>query len=384
MRLSNSTGTAVALIQCMKLSSNRNRQILYITLIVVAVTCGHYLVSVHFAIAHNILQRLYYVPIIWAAYRFGKRGGILSSLISCSLYLPHVLIAWQMHPEYQVNQVLEIILFIIFGTVAGILFERKAADQRLLQSFEKLAFLGSLSRSVIRSLKFPLKSLDGMLMTLEPMGRHDPAIESCLTVMKSQLDAIGRVRNDLISLVERKKLRLKIERLDEVIKSFATDIDLALRLREIHLVKRLASHQITAQINTVSIKEALHHLVSIMVDNLAPISEMTLYTGESAAHVWLGVSSRDVRLNSYFLSDLSCLSVDNWGDYNLIDVINTMNNHFGDFRCRWNGSDLIEFTFVFPKRLKLPWYLKEEPTTPTKQTPNITNQIRIVTDASIN
>jgi len=370
----------VALNLGMKLSSDYNKEILYISGIVLAITCGHYLVSVHLGVVHNVLQRTYYIPIIWAAYRFGKSGGLLVSIVTSFLYLPHILITWQMHPEYQVNQLLEIVLFLVIGIAAGILFDRKADDLRLLQSYEKLAFLGSLSRSVIRSLKSPIKSLDGMLITLEPMARHDPAIESCVTVMKGQLNAIARVRNDLISLVERKKLRLKKQRLEEAVTSFASDIELGLRLREIRLVKRLASHQITAQINIASINEALHHLVGIMVDNLAPIEEMTLYTGESAAHVWLGVSSRDVRLSSYYLSDLSCLSVDNWGDYNLIDVINTMNNHFGDFRCRWNGSDLIEFIFVFPKRLKLPWYLKDEPAAQAKQSPNGTSGLWVATN----
>ena len=285
-----------------------------------------------------------------------------------------------MHPEYQINQLLEIVLFIVIGVAAGILFERKTDDQRLLQSYEKLAFLGILSRSFIRSLKSPLKSLDGMLMTLEPMARHDPAIESCVTVMKNQLDAIARVRNDLISLVERKKLRLKKQRLDEVVATFDYEIELGLRLKEIRLIKQMTAHALTAQINYTSIDVALHHLVGIMVDNLTPMTEMTIYTGQSSAHVWLGVTSRDVRLNSYYLSDLSCLSVDNWGDYNLIDVINTMNNHFGDFRCRWHGNDLIEFIFVFPKRLKLLWYLMDELATQTKQTPNTSNQLRVVTD----
>ncbi len=375
----NSVGIPVAFILGMKSSSGYKMEILYIAGIVAAVTCGHYLISAHFSIAHNILQRAYYIPILWAAYRFGKRGGLWVSIITSFLYLPHILITWQMHPEYQVNQVLEIILFIVIGTAAGILFERKADDQTLLQSYEKLAFLGILSRSVIRSLKTPLKSLDGMLMTLEPMASHDPAIESCVGVMKSQLDAIAKVRNDLISLVERKKLRLKKQRLDEIAASFASEIELGLRLREIRLIKQMAAHDITAQINNTSIHEALHHLVGIMVDNLTPTTEMTIYTGQSSAHVWLGVSSRDIRLNSYYLSDLSCLSVDSWGDYNLIDVINTMNNHFGDFRCRWNGSDLIEFIFVFPKRLKLPWYLKDEPATNTKQIPTTSNQLRVVT-----
>jgi hypothetical protein len=286
-----------------------------------------------------------------------------------------------MHPEYQFNQILEIVLFLIFGFAFGLLFERKANDQRLLQSYEKLALFGSLSRSVIRSLKAPVKSLQGMLMMMEPLAKRDPAVESCLTVMKGQLEAIAGIRNNLIALVERKKLRLKKQKLDELVTGFVSEIELSLRLKEVRLVKKIESNQLSAQVNEPTIIEALHHLVGIMVDNLTLVQEMTIHTGESAAHVWLGVSTRDVRLNSYYLSDLSCLNLDNWGDHNLIEIINTMNNHFGDLRFRWSDGDLIEFILVFPKHLRLPWYLKDEQANPVRPAPDADNQPMLRNDA---
>ncbi|MFZ1684119.1 MAG: hypothetical protein WAU88_08320 [Candidatus Zixiibacteriota bacterium] len=358
----------------MELANSRNRQIVWIGVIVLGITLGHYLTSVHFGIAHNILQRLYYVPIIWAAYRFGRRGGVWVSAVSSLLYLPHILITWRMHPEYQVNQILEILLFLIFGFAFGLLFERKANDQRLLQSYEKLALFGSLSRSVIRSLKAPVKSLQGMLMMMEPLAKRDPAIESCLTVMRGQTDTIAGIRNNLIALVERKKLRLKRHGLNVLAAGFISEIELSLRLKEIRLAQKLSPNQVFAQVNEPTIIEALHHLVGIMVDNLTPAQEVTIHTGESATHVWLGVSTQDVRLNSYYLSDLSCLNLDNWGDHNLIDIINTMNNHFGDLRFRWTDGNLIEFILVFPKHLRLPWYLKDEPANPVRPTPDADDQ----------
>ena len=351
----------------MELAKSRNRQIVWIGVIVLGITLGHYLTSVHFGIAHNILQRLYYVPIIWAAYRFGKRGGVIVAVASSLLYLPHILITWQMHPEYQVNQVLEIVLFLILGFAFGLLFERKANDQRLLQSYEKLALFGSLSRSVIRSLKAPIKSLQGMLLVMETLAKRDPAIESCLAVMRGQTEAIAGVRSNLISLSDRKKLRLKRQNLNELADRFVSEVEISLRLKEIRLAKRLVTNPISAQMNEPAIVEALHHLVGIMADNLTPAQNLTIHTGESGAHVWIGVSTRNVRLNSYYLSDLSCLNLDNWGDHNLIDIINTMNNHFGDMRFRWTDGDLIEFILVFPKHLKLPWYLRDEPSSTSTQ-----------------
>ncbi|HEY5931437.1 MAG TPA: hypothetical protein VIT63_00885, partial [Nitrospira sp.] len=38
---------------------------------------------------HEITQRLYYLPIVFAAYRYGLRGGILFGVLSIVLFVPH-------------------------------------------------------------------------------------------------------------------------------------------------------------------------------------------------------------------------------------------------------------------------------------------------------
>ncbi len=104
-------------------------------IILAGVTIGHYLTPREYSVIHNVLQRLYYIPIIWAAYKFGVRGGIIVSIISGAVYLPHILLGWQEHPEYQLNQIIEISLFFIVGWCAGYLFEQKVRNHQLLQSY---------------------------------------------------------------------------------------------------------------------------------------------------------------------------------------------------------------------------------------------------------
>jgi len=58
-------------------------------ILISVVTIGHYLTPQANVIVHNVLQRLYYIPIIWAAYRYGIKGGLIVSLISGIMYLPH-------------------------------------------------------------------------------------------------------------------------------------------------------------------------------------------------------------------------------------------------------------------------------------------------------
>lgn len=285
----------------------------------------------------------------------------MASTISAVVYLPHILMSWKPNPEYQLNQLLEVLLFVLIGTPAGMLFEQKVRQQKMLQSYEKMAMFGSLSRSVIRSLKVPIKVIRGMLISMEPMARRNAAIDSCIGIIGEEIDQIESVRSELISLVERKKLRLKKQNLNKVMFDFAGEIELSLRLRNITLARMAAGVNLAAHCNKKALTNALHLLVGAMVDTYPKVKRLKLYTGESATNLWLGATVGEIQLDCYYASSLSYLDTDNYHNYDLISVINTMNNHFGDVRFRWDGDKMTEFIFVFPRKLKLPWYLKDNP-----------------------
>lgn len=329
-------------------------------IILAGITIGHYLTPQDSHIVHNVLQRMYYIPIIWAAYCFGFRGGLIVSAISGVAYLPHILFGWQSHPEYQLNQIIEISLFFVVGWCLGYLFEQKILDHRLLQSYEKMALFGNLSRSIIRSLKGPLRSIQGMLMVMEPMQRREPALESCVQIIRDEVKRIESVRSDLIALVERKRLRLKKQNLNAVMFQFATQIEPGLGVKGIKLNKQVQEIEVLTQLNKKALSKALHHLTGALVERNRQVRQLTLFTGQSMSYSWIGASIGAITLDSKYHSELVELSCEYHQEFDLVPVLSVMNNHFGDARFRWDKDSLIEFILVFPKRLKLPWYLRDE------------------------
>ncbi len=336
-----------------------NYNIVGIAVSILLVTIGHYFFSPHHGLVHNVLQRLYYIPVIWAAYKYGKNGGLLISLICGIVYLPHILISWGMHPEYQINQIIEIVLFILIGYTSGLLFEQKVNDQRLLQSYEKMALFGNLSRSIIRSLKTPLKSINGMLIALEPFEKQNPAIGTFLDVIKTETKSIEVVRNDLISLVERKKLRLKKQNINEILFSFLSEAEMELKHKKIQVLKEISHVKLLGFVHKKSLIESFHHLIGKLTENNKSVDRIKIYSKETSSYLLIGGSKSEQQLDKYYYSKLSDLNSDNYHNYDMISVINVMNNHFGDCRFRWKDNELDEFILVFPKKIKLPWYLKD-------------------------
>lgn len=333
------------------------------------VTIGHYLTPQEHHIVHNVLQRLYYIPIIWAAYRYGVKGGIIVSVISGIVYLPHILFGWQLYPEYQLNQIIEIMLFFIVGWCAGFLFEQNALNRQMLQSYEKMALFGNLSRSIIRSLKGPLRAIQGMLIALEPIERKDAALQSCIQIIRDEVIRIESVRSDLISLVERKRLRLKRQNLNEVMFQFASQIETGLRFKDIRLSRQAQEIKIIAQFNKDALLAVLHQLVGALIERNRQARQLTLFSGQSLSYSWIGASTGEITLDSKYHSELVELSCEYHQEYDLMPVLNVMHNHFGDARFRWDEDRLIEFILVFPKRMKLPWHLRDE-ALPRKHTNN--------------
>lgn len=341
--------------------SPRFRVPLYLAGMLVAITAGHYALPESYTLAHNVLQRLYYIPIVVAAFRYGRRVGLGVALASTTLYLPHILVGWNGNPEYQVSQLLELALFVIVGWTFGMLIEEKVMNQQQLQSYERMAFFGSLSRSVIRSLRGPLRALQGIVITLERRERFDPALQSALRVVRNEIDKIACVRDDLISLVERKRLRLKRQNLNAVLFEFESQIQIGLREKGLTGRKRVHDVKLNAFLNRNALVSAMHQLVGTVVEGADPGGELTFYSGQTASYVWLGATSDQIQLPDNYPGDFTLLDYDHFRRYELISVINIMNNHFGDVRFRWHDARLVEFMLVFPRKLKLPWYLRDEP-----------------------
>ena len=55
---------------------------------IAAATALHYLTSPTLILWHNLFQRLYYLPIIYAAIYFGWRGGLVASTCSARRLKP--------------------------------------------------------------------------------------------------------------------------------------------------------------------------------------------------------------------------------------------------------------------------------------------------------
>jgi signal transduction histidine kinase len=190
-------------------------------------TALHYFTSPSLILWHNLFQRLYYLPIIYAAIYFGWLGGLAASACSAACYIPHILMAWQHHmPEYAVNQYAEIIVFFLVATVTGVLadqgrqhrIELEATTEQLAKvnrelqdSFEhikradRLSAIGELSASLAHEIRNPLASIEGAANIIESPQTGEQIRSSSIAIIRKETERLNRLLTNLLDFARPRK-----------------------------------------------------------------------------------------------------------------------------------------------------------------------------------
>lgn len=190
-------------------------------------SAGHYLTPPHFVLWHNLFQRLYYLPIVYAAISFGWVGGVVSAFLAGAFYAPHIAITWgggehdhsSLGLYASVGQYAEIIMFFGVGALTGILADRERKRKEELQrtteklgevyrelqsSFEqikradKLSAVGQLSAGLAHEIRNPLASIDGAAEILEENSVNPEIRKETVGIIRKECARLNRLLSSLL------------------------------------------------------------------------------------------------------------------------------------------------------------------------------------------
>lgn len=250
---------------------------------ILLITALHMLTPLDRIVLHQIYQRLYYIPIIAAAFIFGLRGGLAASAFASLAYVPHIALHWQhIHYDYALNQYAEIVLFNVVGVVTGVLGDRgrlarersertagelQKAYAELRQTFEqllqadRLTSLGELSAAVVHEVRNPLGSIKGAVEIIEDGLPADSPRREFAEIAKREVDRLDRLVKEFLRFARPPKPATAPADINEIVRSIAHLITQRATTQKVFVELDLAVELPLVTVDDEQIKQVLLNLV---------------------------------------------------------------------------------------------------------------------------
>ncbi|KJR46487.1 Two-component sensor PilS [Desulfosporosinus sp. I2] len=217
-------------------AQNRARtlfDLIAIGIVVVILTVIHY-TNYHYEMNYHILlQFAYYLPVIYAAMRFGPAGGIISGLVITILILPLMMSFQAMSPSAMYTQWVEIGLINVIGWLTGFLTEqeRKASRKHQLallvqtqlveklkqegqererlegeiRQTERLTALGHMSAGLAHEIRNPLGIMKVSIQLLAQEKVDDRVVSEYCRVLLEECERLNRLVSEFLSFARPKE-----------------------------------------------------------------------------------------------------------------------------------------------------------------------------------
>ncbi|MHB8858198.1 MAG: two-component system sensor histidine kinase NtrB [Thermoleophilia bacterium] len=166
------------------------RDAVLVAVAIVVITYFHYYPP-HFEFItqddfHILLRRLYYVPILYAAFRFGIKGGLLASLSVSALFIPHAIMSMGgLFVSGSLDNLFEVILYNVLALITGAVVEAKRRQAQRYQEVLKLnseieeretaiRHMKAYTESVLSSVSSGVIACDrrGIVVTVNPAAKQ--------------------------------------------------------------------------------------------------------------------------------------------------------------------------------------------------------------------
>ena len=217
-------------------TQNRDRilfDLISIGLVVAILTAIHY-TSYHYEMNfHILLQFGYYLPVIYAAMRFGPAGGIVSGLVITLLILPFMTNFPAMTPSAMYTQWVEVGLINIIGWLTGFLTEEERKAKRKyklaltvqkelveklkregqererleceIRQTERVTALGHMSAGLAHEIRNPLGIMKVSIQMLAQEKGDDGVVSEYCRVLLEECERLNRLVSEFLSFARPKE-----------------------------------------------------------------------------------------------------------------------------------------------------------------------------------
>lgn len=259
---------------------------------------------------HEISQRLYYVPIVYAAYTFGVRGSVTTSLLSGAVYLLHISEHGRDPSAAILNQYAEVMMFVVVGVVTGLLaqaersqrqrFEKASAELAaaykelrstvdLLIRADRFKSLGELAAGMAHEVRNPLSAIRGAVDIIAKEISRDSPRHKFIGVIDEEVHRLNRLVGEFLNFAKPRQPERTLNDLNELVESVVTFTSNEADKNGIRLVTRLDEPLQAVPVDREQIRQVLLNLIinAIHATPEGGIVEVGSSRGSESVELWV-------------------------------------------------------------------------------------------------
>jgi signal transduction histidine kinase len=337
------------------------------------ITVAHYLTSPSLFLWHEILERLYYLPIVFAAVYFGWLGGLVSAVCAGLCYAPHIIMAWSDSPRASAPKYAEIVVFVAVGVVTGILSDRERRRTRELQSTtdrlrevygqlqssfdqlkraDRLSAVGQLAASLAHEIRNPLAGIEGAIDIVERASSEERRREF-LAIIKKETGRLKNLLTNLLDFARPRPPQMRNVRIDGTVVSVAQLTAPNAQQRGIELKTDIPASLPLVECDVEQIKQVLVNITLNAIEASSTGGKVVLTIRERGDNIVIGVTDNGCGIDEADLEkifDPFYTTKEGGTGLGLPISYQILAQHSGQITVERNADKGMTFNLILPRR----------------------------------
>ena len=294
--------------------TSRNRA--HWALILLGIVCAsttHYLTPPSLILWHVVFERIYYLPIVYAAIYFGWQGGVAAATLSGLSYIPHIAMGWGQSPGFQDTQYAEIVVFFVVGIVTGLLSSREQKRKKELErtteqlntvyrelqdSFEqlkradRLSAVGQLAASLAHEIRNPLASIEGAVNVLGKPQTSEEMRQEFREIIMKECRRLNQLLTNLLDFARPRTPQFREVEVGQIIDSVIDLVIHAAGRSSVSFQKELLPNLPRWECDSEQLKQVILNLVMNAIQAMPEGGEVLLAARQQDSNILLQVKDQ--------------------------------------------------------------------------------------------
>ena len=255
------------------------KAILAIAVTLAVIDFLHYSTASGISQLHAIYRYFYFLPIVYAALRFGLWGGLIATFSASLVFIPHILSRWQDHPVESLNDLLVVVVLFGVAFITGRTADwmREAQDKQAaiakqlseslhqlesqgdeLRRAERLISLGTLAGGLAHQIRNPVGIIRASSQLLDNSSSDGNA--EIASVIQDEADRIEQLVSRLLNYAGERAIERNTTDIDQLFAQVQRRVRVAAEPLGINIVVDCAKNVTTWDLDTEQMEHALVNL----------------------------------------------------------------------------------------------------------------------------